>query len=190
MPTQTVTEMNNSNLKGVAKEIVYHDLPAPPLNYAEYLLWAAHADDQRRTGTANFYGHSMAESMHEYMLSYAESEQDIEDAREWIKSMPDREMDLYIDISGVKPVMRRFRKEGEMVSTDYLDCACKTDYIRGAPRIEQIGSGYEIICARCRMPYVECPFSLVSEVMQAGLPFDEHAVRTILHNRETVPPPF
>ena len=48
----------------------------------------------------------------------------------------------------------------------------------------------EIICARCRIPYMECPFALVSEVMKAGLPFDEHAVKTIEYNRETVPPPF
>ena len=50
-------------------------------------------------------------------------------------------MELYIDISGVKPAMRRFRKKGEMVSTDYIDCACKTDYIREALRMEAIGSG-------------------------------------------------
>ena len=48
----------------------------------------------------------------------------------------------------------------------------------------------EIIYARCRIPYMECPFALVSEVMKAGLPFDEHAVKTIEYNRETVPPPF
>jgi len=190
VPEQKTTQLSNSNLKGVAKEVVYNEMPAPPLNFAEYLLWAAHADYQRRTGIANFYVHSLADSLHEYLLSFAESEQDIEDARAWIMSMPDREMELHIDISGVKPAMQRFRKEGEMVSTDYIDCACKTDYIKEAPRLAEIGNGYEIICERCRIPYLESPFSLVSDVMQAGLPFDEHAVRTIEFNRETVPPPF
>ena len=187
MPEQNGPQLTNSELKGVAKEVVYCELPAPPLNFAEYLLWVATAADWTRTGMVNFYGHSMAESLEEYMLSFAESKQDIEDARTWIRSLPDREMTLYIDISGIKPPMRSFRKEGEMVSTDYIQCACRTEYIKDAPPMEKIGHGYEIICERCRIPYVECPFVLVSEVMAAKLPFDEHAVRTIKYNRETVP---
>ena len=171
---------------GVAREVIRRRLPSPPLRFAEYLLWVAYPGEERRSGVVIYYGNDDTKvSFPEFKLSFAESEQDVRDAEAWIDMMPDREFSLEVDISGVRPPMRRFRRTDDFVSLDYIDCACKENYIKTAPALETIQSGVEVMCEDCLIPYIECPNSLVSDIREAGLIFDEHRVATIEFNQET-----
>ncbi len=161
----------------IVNKVQYQRMPSMPYGFAEFVLQLNYPLHDNPTKGQVFYpGREMA--LEEWALAYYRdfeavfSEYHV--AVKWVNQMPLEGCEIYIDISLPE---RRKRTPGRMLSVEYVDCDCESSYIRAVPASYHPRLHGRVACSICRVTFGECPNSYVSEVMAAGLPFDEHNVK-------------
>ena len=162
---------------GIARRIIHEELPDIPVGFAEFLLGLHYPEREITKGTVFFVGRRDAhEWLRDYFNDFDATFEEVMGAKEWIDSMSEFVGDMLIDISGVALPHRREKPKEVWLALDYIDCACDENYIKPAPASESIVTGQEIMCGLCKAAFDDCPNSRLSEVLAAGLPFDEHNI--------------
>ena len=161
---------------GIARRVVHEELPDIPVAFAEFLL-GIYYEPHTTSGTVYVVSkHDALEWLRDYFYEFEAGFEDVMAAKEWLDAMPEFVGDMLIDISHLPVAYRKPPPTEVWVTLEYIDCCCDEDYIKLAPARESITAGSEIVCAVCGATFDDCPNSRLSEVRDAGLPFDEHKI--------------
>ena len=143
-----------------------------PYKLAQYILWTHYPGAELLEGEVPFTGQV---NLDEYALVFGATEFDKANAEAWLEMMPRANFRMHIDIiDAIKEREQRYL--GVLLTLEYVDCDCVVNYIKPSPGADKIKTGLEIVCHDCYAVWDDCPNSRVTEVMAAGLPFDEHRV--------------
>lgn len=169
----------------IVNKVEYQRMPAMPFGFAEFVLQLNYPMHDNPTKGQVFYpGREMA--LEEWALVYFRDFEAVFSeyhlAVRWVNQMPSEGCEIYIDISLPE---RRKRTPGRMLSVEYVDCDCESSYIKAVPAGYYPRLHARVVCSTCRVTFGECPNSYASEVMNAGLPFDEHNVKVAEETKAT-----